>query len=310
VGGGSPEHFKKYIFDRPRVEDSWYSQSDVHCFEEFLDLPPRVAAYLKDLITSRVFRYQNEVVPMRCRLIVGCTNHNPADIAKQDVSVAALLERFPLQVEVVWPHYTMNDFQAMFQSLGGAPRKTRGKAEFQTPDWNTISNIKPLKLKEASVMTLALYLSKAVSLGAIVSPRTAVYCQAVMGAYAAVCGDTEVTNAHLDILRLVTGLRGVHKDVLATLKTELLQAEQSALLDEAEKLVASLSGDPATRAKSMRVTRIRLNKVKWVDGITDRSKDVIHEVSVAESHALQALKKPSATPEAIEVTLDVTDNVS
>lgn len=299
VGGGSPEHFQRYIFDRPRVEESWYTQSDVHCFEEFLDLPPRVAAFLKDLMTSRVFRYQNEAIPMRCRLIVGCTNHAPEDIAKQDVSVAALLERFPLQVEVLWPHYTMTDFQAMFRSLdGGAglPSRHKGRTEFQVPEWGAISKVKPIKLDEKTTMTLAAYLAKAISLGAIVSPRTAVYCQSVLGSYAALLGDTQVTGAHFDILRLVTGLKGVHKDVMASLRQEMMAREQEVQLDDAEDAIGRAEKMvPSDTAKAMRVLRLRLAKVSWVDVNVDRYKAVSKAATDREQVALATMKPKART---------------
>jgi MoxR-like ATPase len=83
-------------------------------FEEMFDAPGRVLMALKDVLTARELRNGDQRVPLVTRVIAAATNMSPTDLAASDRSVAALVERFPLQLEVKWSSYTEDDFLELF----------------------------------------------------------------------------------------------------------------------------------------------------------------------------------------------------
>jgi len=299
VGGGDPESFKNYIFDRPRVEDSWFAQSDVHCLEEMLDMPPRTGAYMKDMISARLWRYGEVEVPMRCRLIVGCTNHDPAEIAKTDDSVAALLERFPIQVRVMWPHYTADDFEQMFRALadGSIDRRRKGN-KFEVPDWDAIRHLKPLSMDDDSTAMISEYMGLAAELGAYISPRTAVYGALMVGAYAALVGADSIEDSHLDILRLCVGLNEKHGDIMKRMEYKSAYIRDRKLLEEyrmtseelLQELAASADNNDSTlavdAAKRARGYKVKVTSRQWCDDVVDAAMNLKDRMAQIESDAL------------------------
>ena len=87
---------------------------EVVILEEILDASSQALLPLKDVLTRRVFMNGNQPVPMRSQAIVACTNKDPRQFAKDSDAVKALLERFPLQLEVRWPSYDQADYEALF----------------------------------------------------------------------------------------------------------------------------------------------------------------------------------------------------
>ncbi|WP_146595850.1 AAA family ATPase [Novipirellula galeiformis] len=87
---------------------------EVVILEEILDASSQALLPLKDVLTRRVFMNGNRPVPMRSQAIVACTNKDPRQFAKDSDAVKALLERFPLQLEVRWPSYDQADYEALF----------------------------------------------------------------------------------------------------------------------------------------------------------------------------------------------------
>ncbi|GAA5506041.1 AAA family ATPase [Novipirellula caenicola] len=87
---------------------------EVVILEEILDASSQALLPLKDVLTRRVFMNGNKSVPMRSQAIVACTNKDPRQFAKDSDAVKALLERFPLQLEVRWPSYDQADYEALF----------------------------------------------------------------------------------------------------------------------------------------------------------------------------------------------------
>ncbi len=88
---------------------------EVVVLEEILDASSQALLPLKDVLTRRVFMNGNDPVPMKSKVIIACTNKDPRQFAKDSDAVKALLERFPLQLEVRWPSYTQADYEALFQ---------------------------------------------------------------------------------------------------------------------------------------------------------------------------------------------------
>ncbi len=83
--------------------------------EEALDLPGRILDDFKDTLSARCFRRGVVQHPMKTRTIVICTNHDPEKFRKRSASADALMQRFPLQVEVEWPDYEAISYRKMYE---------------------------------------------------------------------------------------------------------------------------------------------------------------------------------------------------
>ncbi len=86
------------------VENSFMNHEYV-IFEELMDAPDFILEQLKDILSSGVFRNGTQVFPIKTRFIVGNTNKTREEFSKND-SLKALMERFPLEYNVIWDNYT------------------------------------------------------------------------------------------------------------------------------------------------------------------------------------------------------------
>ncbi len=80
--------------------DKSFITSEIVVFEEMLDANPQVLSALKDALTSGYVRNGKQVQKLKTKVIIGLTNKNPKEIAQENDSVEALLQRFPIQVLV------------------------------------------------------------------------------------------------------------------------------------------------------------------------------------------------------------------
>jgi hypothetical protein len=86
------------------VENSFMNHEYV-IFEELMDSPDFILEQLKDILSSGEFRNGSQVFPIKTRFIVGNTNKTRDEFSKND-SLKALMERFPMELNVIWPNYT------------------------------------------------------------------------------------------------------------------------------------------------------------------------------------------------------------
>lgn len=96
------------------VENSFMNHEYV-IFEELFDCESFVLETLKDILTSGYFRNGTQVFEVKTKQIICCTNRERKDFINDDVSLAALLERFPLEIRVVWPSYAAANYDKMFK---------------------------------------------------------------------------------------------------------------------------------------------------------------------------------------------------
>lgn len=87
------------------VENSFMNHEYV-VFEEMFDAPDFILEQLKDILSSGMFRNGNQVFPIKTKFIVCCTNRTREEFSK-NMSLKALMERFPLELNVTWD--TFND---------------------------------------------------------------------------------------------------------------------------------------------------------------------------------------------------------
>jgi MoxR-like ATPase len=123
-------------------------------FEELFDAPASVLLALKDVLTTRELRNGSQRFKMRTEVILVLTNKEPSEISDLGPAAHALIERFPLQLNLKWKDYSARSYLAMFEKVA---------ARLGGPVMNGFKAI------------LAEILADATAKGNFVSPRTAVH---------------------------------------------------------------------------------------------------------------------------------------
>ena len=86
------------------IENSFMNHEYV-VFEEMFDAPDFILEQLKDILSSGTFRNGTQMFPIKTKFIVCCTNRTRDEFSK-NMSLKALMERFPLELNVIWDNYT------------------------------------------------------------------------------------------------------------------------------------------------------------------------------------------------------------
>jgi MoxR-like ATPase len=86
-------------------------------FEELLDAPPAMLLSLKDTLTSGCFNNGAQRVKMKTKFVVGITNKSPSEMNDLGESHRALMERFPIKLEVKWKKYTSKAYRLLIESF-------------------------------------------------------------------------------------------------------------------------------------------------------------------------------------------------
>jgi hypothetical protein len=102
------------------VENSFMNHEYV-IFEEMMDAPDFILEQLKDILSRGEFRNGSQVYPIKTRYIVCNTNRTREEFAKND-SIKALMERFPLEHNVVWDNYTEIAYNTLLEKRFGKGR--------------------------------------------------------------------------------------------------------------------------------------------------------------------------------------------
>jgi hypothetical protein len=201
------------------VENSFIKYRVV-IFEEIFQAPPELLKSLKDLITSKSLRNGTQQEKMECEIIIGLTNKQPSEIADMGDDEKAIIERFPLQLNVAWESHEAKDYLALF-------KKVIPVAFPQGPDLNNMAPI------------LAEVLAKIAKTNTPISPRTAVHClRAIQGA-ATLRGSESVEKEDLLVLEFIDGLTEFAK----TIQTEIEQATERASAEERYKKAETALND-------------------------------------------------------------------
>jgi hypothetical protein len=99
------------------VENSFMEHEYV-IFEEMFDAPDFILEQLKDILSSGVFRNGTQIFPIKTKFIVCCTNRTRDEFSK-NMSLKALMERFPLELNVIWDNYTEITYNKLLESKFG-----------------------------------------------------------------------------------------------------------------------------------------------------------------------------------------------
>ena len=162
-------------------------------FEELFDAPPIVLLALKDALTARELRNGMQRFPMKTKTIIAITNRNPQEISDISSAAHALVERFPLQINIKWHQQDNSMYNRLFRKV-----KPRVKKEVRG--------------------RLAFIIDKALNNAAIISPRTAVHALEIVDK-AMSSGFSE--RESYQSLSLIPGFEPILDDI----DTELQEAE-------------------------------------------------------------------------------------
>ena len=242
-------------------------------FEELFDAPSNVLLALKDVLTSKELRNGAQRFPMKTEVIICLTNKEPAQIADLGPEAEALIERFPLQLNVKWDSYDKSAYEALFkktcQNMAGP-----SMASFQS--------------------ILAEVLANATAAGNFVSPRTAVHAFQVCQTSAMVAGRNEVIKEDLVNLRFLPGLEVLAKSLQADIEAAMerdkgekalsgYQAEYQALFEAMEQEHRPIQLLQLSKKATALLDRVSTLKVP--DSLVNERKELREKVSDLSSKA-------------------------
>jgi MoxR-like ATPase len=98
--------------------DNSFMNAEYVIFEELFDAPDFILEQLKDILSSGIFRNGTQIVPIKTKFIVCCTNRTREEFSK-NMSLKALMERFPLEQNVIWNNYTDITYNKLLESKFG-----------------------------------------------------------------------------------------------------------------------------------------------------------------------------------------------
>jgi len=204
---------------RFRVDHSFLCKPVV-IFEEVLDAPFSALTSLKDPLTAGELRNGHQRELMTTRILVAATNHSPQEFAELGVDVAALIERFPVQLTVEWPSYDAENFQAMFDTVDAAVG-----SELQ---YVTLQDIEELRERTAEVVfsknmlkLLSIVLSELHDDKVAMSPRTAIYARQLVRAAAAINCRDNVISSDIQVLTYLPGCNGLRGRITQMIKDHM-----------------------------------------------------------------------------------------
>jgi MoxR domain in the MoxR-vWA-beta-propeller ternary systems len=99
------------------VENSFMNHEYV-VFEEMFDAPDFILEQLKDILSSGIFRNGTQAYTIKTKFIICCTNRTRDEFSK-NMSLKALMERFPLELNVIWDNYTEISYNKLLESKFG-----------------------------------------------------------------------------------------------------------------------------------------------------------------------------------------------
>jgi MoxR-like ATPase len=196
---------------------------EVAVLEEILDASSQALLPLKDVLTRRSFMNGSNSVAMKSKVIIACTNKDPRQFAKDSDAVKALLERFPLQLEVRWPSYEQADYEALF-----------GKA-------NPKASIDKRKLHRIYAHVIA-NLNDDRESGFHVSPRIALGGLRLAGNSVGRHGRKKMIVEDILSIRNVQGMESYKRDMEGLIRSALLEGGVEVLLSDIDDRTEKLRG--------------------------------------------------------------------
>ena len=250
-----------------------FLDSKVAVFEELFDAPSIVLLALKDTLTAREMRKGAQRFPMKTQCIIALTNRSPAEISDLGPEAHALVERFPLQLEVTWDKYNNDKYHRLF------------------------TKVKP----ESSAFireTLSQTCARVVDNGGFVSPRSAIHALEIceissngvddenclnnlryIPEFANVLGsisdEIKAAAAQNQAKAMIRQLRGVHKKLLKSYNDALTPTDCIQIAKQAEALCDSVSNLKVTDDQVEKRSVLRDDISALIKNSTDRAIDLV-----------------------------------
>lgn len=196
---------------------------EVVVLEEILDASSQALLPLKDVLTRKTFSNGSNIVPMKSKVIIACTNKDPRQFAKDSDAVKALLERFPLQLEVRWPSYEQRDYEALFAKAN--PKASSDKRKLHRIYAHVIANLN--EDRES---------------GFHVSPRIALGGLKLAANSVGRHGRKKMIVEDILTIRNVQGMESYKRDVEGLIRTALLEGGVEVLLSDIDERAERLRG--------------------------------------------------------------------
>ena len=111
----------KQFHDTGRIEylvENSFMNHEYVVFEEMFDAPDFILEQLKDILSSGTFRNGTQTFQIKTKFIICCTNRTRDEFSK-NMSLKALMERFPLELNVIWDNYTEISYNRLLESKFG-----------------------------------------------------------------------------------------------------------------------------------------------------------------------------------------------
>ena len=182
-------------------------------FEELFDAPAMALLALKDTLTAGKMRNGMQQYPMKTQTIIAITNRAPSEISELGTHCHALIERFPIQLEVEWDNYNKSNYLAMFN-----------KVKSDASDY----------LCE----TLADLIHEVNNDGGFISPRSAVHALDTLIIATEQGMDEDET---FQCLMYVPGFEKVMKDIKKKIEYASIRRQATQQLDKAEAIIISVN---------------------------------------------------------------------
>ena len=261
----------------------------VAIFEEAFDAPSRVLTSLKDTLTARALRNGHQYHKMDTSVIAIATNHSPTQIAEGGPEISALIERFPIQLEVRWPRYDAQSYRELFKTI------TTKRPAFEQITWDDVAALQE-RARQATVSDsmqgmLANIVVDLLADKIVISPRTAVKAMQLAQAAAAINGRDRVVPQDLIVLAFLPGAYAL-RERIANLITEyeaaavgegqLDQLEQE-LTQLRETLSDATCGDDKLNELDASLNHLHseIDSVQVTSDLVNRKSRLLMEVSAA-----------------------------
>lgn len=103
----------------------------VMVLEEFLDVNPKTAIALKDIITEGGYRQGDTFIKSNVSSFIICTNKSPEEMNIDNSTTAFYHERFPIKKQVMWKHYNYDRYNEFINLVVGQEEYDENEEVYQ-----------------------------------------------------------------------------------------------------------------------------------------------------------------------------------
>jgi hypothetical protein len=112
-------------------ETTAFMTKGVMVLEEFLDVNPKTAIALKDIITEGGYRQGDSFIKSNISSFIVCTNKSPDEMNIDNSTTAFYHERFPIKKYVGWKHYNYDRYSDFIKLIVGKTEYQKNEESYQ-----------------------------------------------------------------------------------------------------------------------------------------------------------------------------------